>query len=122
MLQFTAVDDKIYLRSYRVLLKKSGSRTPRVEVEEMGPSLDLVLRRTHLASDDLMKAATKVPRVVKPKKVKNMSYDAFGTKEGQVHMQRQDYGKLQTRKMKGLKRQLDTTETSPQKNKVKKKK
>jgi len=105
-----------------VLLKKSGSRTPRVEVEEMGPSLDLVLRRTHLASDDLMKAATKVPRVVKPKKVKNMSYDAFGTKEGQVHMQRQDYGKLQTRKMKGLKRQLDTTETSPQKNKVKKKK
>ena len=31
----------------------------------MGPSLDLVLRRTHLASDDLMKAATKVPRVVK---------------------------------------------------------
>lgn len=50
---------------FRVLLKKSGSRTPRIEVEEMGPSLDLVLRRTHLASDDLMKAATKVPKVVK---------------------------------------------------------
>lgn len=46
-------------------MKKSGSRTPRIEVEEMGPSLDLVLRRTHLASDDLMKAATKVPKVVK---------------------------------------------------------
>lgn len=51
-----------------------------------------------------------------------MSYDAFGTKEGRVHMQRQDYAKLQTRKMKGLKRQLDTKETPPQKNKVKKKK
>lgn len=50
---------------FRVLLKKSGSRTPRVEIEEMGPSLDLVVRRTHLASEDLMKAATKVPRVVK---------------------------------------------------------
>lgn len=48
-----------------MLLKKSGSRTPRVEVEEMGPSLDLVLRRTHLASDDLMKVATKVPKTVK---------------------------------------------------------
>jgi len=48
-----------------VLLKKSGSRTPRVEVEEMGPSLDLVLRRTHLASDDLMKAATRIPKAVK---------------------------------------------------------
>ena len=50
---------------FRVLLKKSGSRTPRVEVEEMGPSLDLVLRRTHLASNDLMKAATRIPKVVK---------------------------------------------------------
>ena len=51
-----------------------------------------------------------------------MSYDAFGTKEGQVHMQRQDYTKLQTRKMKGLKRPLDTEKTPPQANKVKKKK
>lgn len=50
---------------FRVLLKKSGSRTPRVELEEMGPSLDFVMRRTHLASDDLMKAATKVPKAVK---------------------------------------------------------
>lgn len=121
VLQFTAVDGKIYLRSYRVLLKKSGSRTPRVEVEEMGPSLDLVMRRTHLASDDLMKTATKVPRVVKPKKVKNVSYDTFGTKEGQVHMKRQDYTKLQTRKMKGLKRKLDSAGTK-RANKIKKKK
>ena len=48
-----------------MLLKKSGSRTPRVELEEMGPSLDFVMRRTHLASDDLMKAATKVPKAIK---------------------------------------------------------
>lgn len=121
VLQFTAVDGKIYMRSYRVLLKKSGSRTPRVELEEMGPSLDFVMRRTHLASDDLMKAATKVPKAVKPKKVKNVSYDSFGTKEGKVHMKRQDYAKLQTRKMKGLKRKSDTSETHGTKNKVKKK-
>ena len=56
-----------------------------------------------------------------PKKVKNVSYDAFGTKEGQVHMKRQDYTKLQTRKMKGLKRKLDTAGTK-RANKVKKKK
>lgn len=31
----------------------------------MGPSLDLVMRRTHLGSDDLMKVATKVPKAVK---------------------------------------------------------
>ena len=56
---------KLLLFLFRVLLKKSGSRTPRVELEEMGPSLDFVMRRTHLASDDLMKAATKVPKAVK---------------------------------------------------------
>ena len=41
---------------------------------------------------------------LQPRKVKNVSYDTFGTKVGQVHMQRQDFSKLQTRKLKGLKR------------------
>lgn len=36
-------------------------------------------------------------------------------------MKRQDYTKLQTRKMKGLKRKSDTSETQGTKNKVKKK-
>uniref|UniRef100_A0A2K5LDC0 Ribosome production factor 2 homolog n=1 Tax=Cercocebus atys TaxID=9531 RepID=A0A2K5LDC0_CERAT len=44
--------DVYYFRSYKLLLKKSGCRTPQIELKEMGPSLDLVLRRTHLASDD----------------------------------------------------------------------
>jgi len=38
------------------------------------------------------------------KKTKNISFDPFGSKLGRVHMQRQDLSKLQTRKMKGLKR------------------
>ena len=39
-----------------------------------------------------------------PKKVKNVSRDSFGSKLGRVHMKRQDFSQLQTRKMKGLKR------------------
>ncbi|KAF5887370.1 ribosome production factor 2, partial [Clarias magur] len=65
VLHFTALDGKIYLRSYKVLLKKSGCRTPRIELEEMGPSLDLVVRRTHLSSDDLYRTALRQPRGVK---------------------------------------------------------
>ena len=49
----------------RVLLKKSGHPTPRVELDEIGPSLDLVVRRTHLASTDLYKEACKVPKATK---------------------------------------------------------
>ena len=37
-------------------------------------------------------------------KKKNISHDAFGTKFGRLHMQKQDLGKLQTRKMKGLRK------------------
>lgn len=51
----------------RSLLKKSGCRTPRIELEEIGPSLDLVLRRTHLASDDLYKLAHRKPKALKVK-------------------------------------------------------
>lgn len=49
----------------RVLLKKSGCKIPRIELEEMGPSLDLVMRRTHLASDDLYKRSLKQPKALK---------------------------------------------------------
>lgn len=38
------------------------------------------------------------------KKKKNISHNAFGTKFGRVHMQKQDLSKLQTRKMKGLRK------------------
>lgn len=57
----------------RSLLKKSGCRTPRIELEEMGPSLDLVLRRTHLASDDLYKLAHRQPRALKVRPRRSLS-------------------------------------------------
>ncbi|XP_037305853.2 ribosome production factor 2 homolog [Pungitius pungitius] len=104
VLHFTALEGKIYMRSYRSLLKKSGCRTPRIELEEIGPSFDLVLRRTHLASDDLFKFSHRRPKALKVRKKKNISRDSFGTKFGRVHMQKQDLSKLQTRKMKGLRK------------------
>ncbi|ETE58489.1 Ribosome production factor 2-like protein, partial [Ophiophagus hannah] len=99
VLHFTAVDEKIYMRSYKI------------ELEDMGPSLDLVIRRTHLASDDLYKLSLKQPKALKPKKKKNVSHDVFGTKYGRIHMQKQDLDKLQTRKMKGLKKRPSEKKT-----------
>ncbi|XP_056620576.1 ribosome production factor 2 homolog [Triplophysa dalaica] len=116
VLHFTALDDKIYMRSYKVLLKKSGCRTPRIELEEIGPSFDFVMRRSHMASDDLFRSAHRRPKGVKPKKKKNISHDAFGTRLGRIHMQKQNLDKLQTRKMKGLKKrkgEITADATSP---------
>jgi len=111
IIQITCADGKIYFRSYRVKLKKSGLKTPRVELEEIGPSFDFVLRRTHLAEESLYKEALKQPKALKAKVKKNIDHDAFGTKTGRIHMQKQDFDSLQTRKMKGLKRKK-TTEKS----------
>merc|ERR1712128_415079 len=99
-LQFTAVDKKIFFRSYKIVLQKSATRLPRVELEEIGPRIDWVVRRTQLASDDLYKEACKqVKNVRKVKKVKNISEDVFGTKMGRIHVGAQKVGTIQTRKI-----------------------
>lgn len=104
VMQFLAVDGKVLLRSYRVVLKKSGTRTPRVELENIGPNADFVVRRTKLAPDDQFKKACKKPKQAVPKKVKNISTDMFGTKRGRVHMTSQNLQNLQLRKVKALKK------------------
>lgn len=104
VIMFTAAEDKITLRSYKVLMKKSGTKTPRVELEEIGPHADLTLRRTKIASDDLFKTARRQPKENKVRKKKNIEKTALGATMGRVHMEKQDFGKLQTRKLKGLKK------------------
>lgn len=105
VLIFTAdSENKVYMRSYRIIMKKSATNTPRVELEEIGPSVDFKLRRTKLASADLYKLSCKQPKQLRIHKTKNISRDPFGTKLGRIHMTKQDIGKLQTRKMKGLRK------------------
>lgn len=47
------------------MFKKSGTKTPRVEIVEIGPSIDLIVRRISLASDDLYKEACRQPKAAK---------------------------------------------------------
>jgi ribosome production factor 2 len=98
------VKPKVYLRVYTVQLKKSGSKVPRVELQEMGPSMDFTVGRTRFASVDMLKEALRMPKELTTKKVKNVSRDGLGDRYGRVHMEKQDLGLLQTRKMKGLKK------------------
>ncbi|KAK9298043.1 hypothetical protein QLX08_008539 [Tetragonisca angustula] len=106
VLSFTAVENKILLRSYRIRLKKSDCRIPRIELEEIGPRADLICRRTKLASEDLFKQACKKPKELKVKKKKNISVDKLGTTYGRIHIGAQNINSIQTRKMKGLKKTM----------------
>lgn len=88
------------------MLKKSGTRIPRIELNEIGPSVDLSVRRTQLASDDLFKQSCKKPKDLKVKKKKNITKDGLGSTLGRIHMGAQNINSIQTRKMKGLKKTL----------------
>ena len=99
----------VHIRGYGTKLLASGQRIPRVELVPMGPSLDLLLRRHHPADPELWKIAMRRPKLKKQdvekglgKKRKNIEVDEMGDLRGRVHVAKQDLGKLQTRKMKGL--------------------
>ncbi|XP_008211265.1 ribosome production factor 2 homolog [Nasonia vitripennis] len=106
VLSFTAHENSILFRSYKVMLKKSGTRIPRIELVEIGPRMDLRVRRNKLATDDLFKQACKKPKELKVKKKKNITSDSLGTTHGRIHMGAQKLNTIQTRKMKGLRKTL----------------
>lgn len=110
-------------------MTNTGLKTPHIELMEIGPSADLVVRRTKFASADLMKTACRVPVdaavylftimkendyydnvffvFLQPKKTKNISHDPFGSKLGRIHMPRQDYQKLQVKRGRALRPEKD---------------
>ncbi|KAH9921011.1 Brix domain-containing protein [Fomitopsis serialis] len=101
----------VHVRVYNVKLLASGTRIPRVELTDMGPSMDLVLRRHTEPDSELLKQALRRPKLRKQevekglgKKRKNMEVDEMGDLRGRIHVAKQDLSKLQTRKMKGLKK------------------
>lgn len=51
-----------------------------------------------------MKEACRKPKELKPTKKKNISADGLGNTYGRIHLGKQKIDKLQTRKMKGLKK------------------
>lgn len=104
-ISFNAMPDgRICLRSYKIALKKSGCRIPRVELEEIGPRIDFTLRRTKLPTPELMKDACTKPKELRVTKKKNISTDNLGSTHGRIHMGKQNINSIQTRKMKGLKK------------------
>ena len=98
---------QIHVRAYMIKTRRSGSRLPRVQVEEMGPRVDFRIGRVKQPEEAMLKEAMKRPKTSQAKTKKNIETDAIGDKLGRIHMGRQDLTKLQTRKMKGLKRSRD---------------
>lgn len=109
----------IHFRVYTVQLLASGSKIPRVELQECGPSFDFQLRRRKPASIDMLNQALRRPKTQAEKNrqgkegaKKNIETDDMGDTVGRIHVGKQDLSALQTRKMKGLKKHLDPNASS----------
>lgn len=116
----SCADSKTLLvRQYHIRLKKTGTKLPRVELEEMGPRFDLTLRRNRPPPPDLAKEALRVPKTTATK-VKNVSGNDLDGKVGRVYMPPQDIGEVALHKMKGLKRQQRDASAEAKLKKLKK--
>jgi len=98
----------IQFRVYSVSLLRSGVRQPIVSLSPHGPNFDFTLRRNSEPQSDMWKEAVRfhLPKGEGKKKIKekNVDLDVMGDKIGRIHVGKQELGKLQSRKMKGLKR------------------
>jgi len=100
----TANVPTVHFRVHKIELKKSGTKVPRVSLVPHGPNMDFTLRRRQFAASDLLKESMRVPHQqrVDGKRPKNVSVDEFGETLGRVHMEKQDFSKLEIRKGKAL--------------------
>ncbi|KAL0921957.1 hypothetical protein M5K25_005910 [Dendrobium thyrsiflorum] len=88
-----------------IRLKKSGTSIPRIELIEVGPSMDLVVRRHRLPNEAVKKQAMKAAPT-QPRKIKNVSRDEVKGKIGKIYMPDQQVGGLAlSNNIKGLKRE-----------------
>ncbi|XP_057948912.1 ribosome production factor 2 homolog [Malania oleifera] len=103
----TAVSsNRVFFTHCALQLKKSGTVVPRTELVEVGPSMDLVVRRHRLPNDMLRKEAMKTAPEQTKKKVKNVSQDAVQGKIGKIYIPDQQVGSMALPyKAKGLKRE-----------------
>ncbi|TYI44671.1 hypothetical protein ES332_A01G253700v1 [Gossypium tomentosum] len=112
----TISSNKVYLTHCALQLKKSGTVVPRMELVEVGPSMDLVVRRHRLPNEGLRKEAMKTAKDQPKKKVrriciltlltlfKNVSSDAIQGTIGKIYIPDQKVGELALpNKAKGVK-------------------
>lgn len=97
----------LHFRVYKLKSYKSGQKLPRIELEEIGPRFDFKIGRRISPAPEVEKDALQKPKQLQPKEKKNVTTDFMGDKVAQIHVGNQDLGKLQTRKMKGLKSKYD---------------
>ena len=101
---FVAKEKRVLLRHYHVAFKRSGTRVPRVELQEIGPRLDLEVRRWQEPAPDVAKLALPKRDTGEQRKRKNVHRDELEGQVGKVYVPKQDVDGIALKKQKGAKR------------------
>ena len=102
VLLFTATPGVILLRQCVTTFRRSGTPVPRVHLSQMGPSLDLRLRRLREPPLEMRKEAFTAAK--EPKRRKNVGTDSLVGTVGRVFVPRQEIDEMALTKPKGVKR------------------
>jgi len=109
---------KLLFRHFSIHLKKSGSRVPRVELEEVGPSIDFEIRRHQFAEESLRKQSLKLPKEIdmKKKKKKNLEKNMMQDTVANIHIPKQNIGQIEKNavKPKALRRPMKKRKREPE--------
>ncbi|KAH6762238.1 Ribosomal RNA processing Brix domain protein [Perilla frutescens var. hirtella] len=98
--------DRIFFSHCALRLKRSGTVVPRMELVEVGPSMDMVVRRHRQPDDSLRKEAMKMAPELLKKKEKNVVKDDILGKLGKIYVPDQKVGSVPLANIaKGVKRE-----------------
>ena len=98
---FSCDSDKIVkMRCYQVDGAIDEEHLNKIDLTEIGPSIDFKERSFDLAGIDQYNKAMRQPKALKEKKEKNIEKNALGEKHGRIHMQKQNLNAMALRKYK----------------------
>jgi len=126
----SAGDKVVKIRTFELNNYNEHTFKDKLEMKEIGPSLDLKLRKVKLATDEVYKLACRQPKMTSRTKSKNEVTNVQGEKRGRVYMTSQDLNKMslkqynkQLKKKISLRKKKETPEgTEPTTDKPKKEK
>ncbi|CAJ2672649.1 unnamed protein product [Trifolium pratense] len=97
---------KVFFTHCALRLKKSGTVVPKMELVEVGPSMDMVIRRHRPPNESVRKEAMRSSKDKPKKKEKNVKKDPLQGKIGNVYIPDQKIGEMALpNKSKGVKRE-----------------